>query len=116
MGSVNRITLVGHLGDKPDVRATTGGKTVVNFGLATNHTYKKEDGSVVESTDWHRIVVWGGLAETCGKYLEKGSQVYVEGRMTYREWQDKDGKDRTSAEVIADDVQFLSKKSGAKEE
>ena len=116
MGSVNRITLVGHLGDKPEVRATPGGKMVCNFGLATNHTYKKEDGTTVESTDWHRIVAWGGLAETCGKYLEKGSQVYVEGRMTYREWQDKDGKERMSAEVIADDVQFLSKKSGAKEE
>jgi single-strand DNA-binding protein len=108
MGSVNRITIVGHLGDKPEVRATPSGRMVGNFAVATNHSYKKEDGTAVESTEWHRVVAWGGLAETCGKYLDKGSLVYVEGRMTYREWTDKEGKERVSAEIIADDVQFLS--------
>ncbi|MFT3714041.1 MAG: single-stranded DNA-binding protein [Archangium sp.] len=110
MGSVNRITVVGNLGDKPELRSTTGGKAVGNFSVATNHSYKKDGGEQVEQTEWHRIVVWGALAETCSKYLEQGSTVYVEGRMTYREYQDKDGKERLSAEIIASDVQFLSKR------
>ena len=112
MGSVNRITLVGNLGQKPEIRATADGKPVGNFSLATNHSYTKANGEKSESTEWHRVVVWGSLAETCGKYLDQGSTVFVEGRMTYREWKDKEGKDQFSAEVVATDVQFLSKGKG----
>ena len=110
MGSVNRITLVGNLGQKPEIRTTAGekSKSVANFSLATNHSYKGSDGKPVESTEWHRIVAWGPLADVCAKYLDQGSTVFVEGRMTYREWKDKEGNERLSAEVIASDVQFLS--------
>ena len=109
MGSVNRITLVGNLGQKPEIRATADGKAVGNFSIATHHSCTKGSGEKVEATEWHRVVVWGSLAETCGKYLDQGSTVFVEGRMTYREWKDKEGKDQLSPEIVATDVQFLSK-------
>jgi len=114
MGSVNRITLVGNLGQKPELRATpASGTAVCNFSLATNHGYKKDGGERAETTEWHRVVVWGALAEVCAKHLEQGSTVYVEGRMTYREWVDKEGREQLSPEVVATDVQFLSKRSAA---
>ena len=114
MGSVNRITLVGNLGQKPELRVTpTAGTAVCNFSLATNHGHKKETCERAETVEWHRVVVWGALAEVCAKHLEQGSTVYVEGRMTYREWVDKDGKEQLSPEVVATDVQFLSKRGAA---
>ena len=114
MGSVNRITLVGNLGQKPELRVTSpAGTSVCNFSLATNHGHKKDTGERVETVEWHRVVAWGALADVCAKHLEQGSSVYVEGRMTYREWVDKEGKAQLSPEVIATDVQFLSKRSVA---
>ena len=110
MGSVNAVTLVGNLGNPPELRTTTtGGKSVANFSVATSYAYKDGEGQKKEETTWHRIVVWGQLAETCAKYLEKGSTVAVLGRLVNREWKDKDGADQHSTEIVAEDVQFLSR-------
>lgn len=112
MGSFNRITLVGNLGQEPEIRATKDGKPVGNFSVATNESYTKDDGTTGESTEWHRVVVWGKLADVCGKYLQKGSTVLVEGRMKYSEYTDKEGRKQASAEVVASNVQFLAKTKG----
>ncbi len=112
MASLNRIQLLGNLGQDPEIRATAAGKPVGNFSVATNESYTKDDGTKVESVEWHRVVVWGGLAELCGKYLQQGSTVLVEGRMKYSEYTDKEGRTQLSPEVIATNVQFLGKTKG----
>jgi len=113
---VNRVTIVGRLGADPEVRSTQSGTTVTNMRVATNRHWKDNDGKSQEETEWHRIVVFGKQAEACGEYLEKGRQVYLEGRLQTNEWEDRDGNNRYTTEVVAQNVQFLSGGGGAPEE
>ena len=105
--SVNKVILVGNLGRDPELRYTGSGKAVANFPLATSEVWNDSDGERQERTDWHNIVVWDKQAETCGQYLAKGRQVYVEGSIRTRKYEDKDGNQRYVTEVIASRVQFL---------
>ena len=106
-GGVNKVILVGNLGADPDMRYTPSGAGVCELRLATNESWTDKNGQKQERTEWHRIVVWGKRGEVCGKYLSKGRQVYVEGRLRTRSWEDKDGNKRYTTEIIANDVQFL---------
>jgi single-strand DNA-binding protein len=105
--SVNKVILVGRLGQNPEVRYTPSGAAVANFSIATSENWMDKSGQKQERTEWHRIVVWGKTAENCGQYLAKGRQVYVEGRLQTRQWQDKDGQTKYTTEVQAQTVQFL---------
>jgi single-strand DNA-binding protein len=107
MASLNKVILIGNLGADPEVRYTASGSPVANFRIATSEQWTDRNGEKQERTEWHRIVVWGKQAETCGEYLRKGRSVYVEGRLQSREWEDKDGNKRTTVEVNADRVLFL---------
>ena len=107
MGSVNKVILVGNLGRDAELRATPSGASVSNFSIATTENWTGKDGQKQEKTEWHNIVVWGKQAETCGQYLAKGRQVYVEGRITNRSYDDKDGNKKHITEIIARDVRFL---------
>lgn len=111
--SVNKVILVGRLGQNPEVRYTPSGSAVANFSVATNEAWTDKSGQKQERTEWHRIVVWGKLAELCSQYLAKGRQCYVEGRLQTREWTDKDGVKKYSTEVQAQTVQFLGGERGA---
>ena len=111
--SLNKVMLIGNLGSDPEVRYTQGGAAVANFNIATNEKWTNKQGEPQERTEWHKIVVWGRVAENCGKYLSKGRQVYVEGSIQTREWDDKDGNKRYTTEVNARTVQFLSGGSSA---
>jgi single-strand DNA-binding protein len=106
-GGVNKAILIGNLGSAPEVRFTPGGQAVANFRIATNESWTDKSGQKQERTEWHRIVVWGKLAELCGEYLAKGRQCYVEGRLQTREWTDKEGKKNYTTEVVAQSVVFL---------
>jgi single-strand DNA-binding protein len=113
---VNKVILVGNLGADPDVRATSGGTTVANVSLATTDSWRdKSSGEQQERTEWHRVVFFNRLAEIVQQYLQKGSQIYVEGRLQTRKWQDKDGNDRYTTEVTADAMQLLGSRGGAGE-
>ncbi len=103
---VNKVILIGHLGDDPEVRYTASGTAVAKFRLATNESYTDKDGNRQELTEWHRVVVWGKLAEICGQYLAKGRQVYIEGRLRTSSYE-KDGIKRYSTEIVARDMQML---------
>jgi single-strand DNA-binding protein len=105
--SVNKVILVGNLGKDPEVRHTPSGVAVANFSLATSESYKDKDGNRQEKTEWHNVVAWRQLAEICGQYLHKGKQVYIEGKLTTRKWQDRDGVDRYTTEIVADQMQML---------
>jgi len=106
--SVNKVILLGHLGADPEVRYTQSGTAVANLRLATNESYNdRTTGERVEKTEWHRVVAWGKLAEIVGQYLTKGRQVYVEGTLQTRQWQDKEGNTRYSTEVRAADLVML---------
>ena len=108
MAGINKVIIVGNLGRDPEVRYTPSGTAVANFSVATSDEWKdKSTGEKKERTEWHRIVAWDKLGEICGKYLSKGRQVYVEGRLQTRSYDDKDGVKRYSTEIIASDVQFL---------
>ncbi len=111
--SVNKVILVGRLGQTPEVRYTPSGMGVANFSVATNESWTDKAGAKQERTEWHRIVVWGKLAELCAQYLAKGRQCYVEGRLQTREWTDKDGQKKYTTEVQAQTVQFLGAGAGA---
>jgi single-strand DNA-binding protein len=111
--SVNKVILVGRLGSKPEVKFTPGGAAVTNFSVATNESWQDKNGQKQERVEWHRLVVWGKLAEVCGQYLDKGRQVFVEGKLQTRQWDDKDGKKHYTTEVIASTIQFLGSKEGA---
>jgi single-strand DNA-binding protein len=114
MGSYNRVTLMGNLGNDVELRATaTGGQPVSNFSIATNEGWTDKEGVRQERTEWHRIVVFGPQAALCAKYLGKGSSCLVEGRLQTREWLDKDGVAHLQTEVVASSVQFLTRKKGA---
>jgi len=109
-GSVNKVILIGRLGRDPEMRFTPAGKAVTNFTMATSETWKDDSGERQERTEWHRIVIWGKLAETAAKYLSKGSQVYIEGRLQTREWTDKDGQKRYTTEIVANQMTMLGAK------
>jgi single-strand DNA-binding protein len=111
--SVNKVILLGRLGQNPEVRHTPSGASVANFSLATNESWMDKNGQKQERTEWHRIVVWGKLADLCGQYLTKGRQAYVEGRLQTRQWQDKDGQTKYTTEIQAQTVQFLGGAAGA---
>ncbi len=111
--SVNKVILVGRLGQTPEVRYTPSGASVANFSVATNESWMDKNNQKQERTEWHRVVVWGKLAELCKQYLSKGRQVYVEGRMQTRQWQDKDGQTKYTTEVQAQTIQFLGGAAGA---
>lgn len=105
--SVNKVLLIGRLGNNPEIRYTNTGTAVANFNLATSESWNDKTGQKQERTEWHRVVVWGKLAELCEKYLAKGRQCYVEGRLQTRSWDDKDGNKRYTTEIVASTVQFL---------
>jgi single-strand DNA-binding protein len=107
MRSLNKVQLIGRLGKTPEVRYTANGSAVANFSLATNETWTGKDGQKNERTEWHNIVAWGKLGEICGEYLTKGKQVYIEGRITTRSWDDRDGNKRYTTEVKADNMIML---------
>jgi single-strand DNA-binding protein len=109
MKSVNRVILVGNLGSDPDVRYTKEGKSVAVLSLATNESYKTDDGEKKEVTDWHAVVVWGRQADLCGQYLRKGSLILAEGKMKSRLWVDKGGQKHKAVEVLASSIKFLDK-------
>ena len=108
MASVNKAIVVGNLGADPEIRYTQSGAAVCNLRVATNEVWTDKEGTRNERTEWHRIVVFGKQAENCEKYLEKGRQVYVEGRIQTQEWEDRDGNTRYTTEIVATTVQFLS--------
>ncbi len=107
MSGVNRVTLIGNLGADPILRSLENGDTVCDFRIAMSEAWKDKNGEKQERTEWMTVVTWGGLADTCGQYLEKGRQVYVEGSLRTREWTDKEGVKRYTTEVKATSVQFL---------
>lgn len=111
--SVNKVILIGRLGQNPEVRYTPSGAAVANFSVATNENWTDKSGQKQERTEWHKVVVWGKLAELCSQYLTKGRQVYLEGRLQTRQWQDKDGQTKYTTEVQAQTVQFLGAGAGA---
>jgi len=107
MAGVNRVILIGNLGKNPEIRSLEGGVKVANFSLATTETYKGKNGEKVESTEWHNIVLWRGLAEVAESYLKKGNSVFIEGKIRTRDWTDKDGNKRYTTEIIADNMVML---------
>lgn len=113
MASVNKVTLIGNLGRDPEVRYTPNGAAVCNVSIATTRNWKdKNSGDKVEETEWHRVVFYDRLAEIAGEYLKKGRSVYVEGRLKTRKWQDKDGKDNYTTEIVAEQMQLLGGREG----
>lgn len=106
MSGVNKVILVGRLGADPEVKAIGSGSTVARLNIATSESWVK-DGQRQERTEWHRVTVWGKLAEICGKHLSKGRQVYVEGKLQTRQWEDQQGQKRYTTEIVANTVQFL---------
>jgi single-strand DNA-binding protein len=112
--SVNKVILIGNLGRDPEVRYTTSGQAVANFSMATKEVFNDRSGTKQERTEWHNIVAWAKLAEICGQFLKKGSQVYVEGRLTTRNYEAKDGSGkRYVTEIVAQSIQFLGGRPGA---
>jgi len=110
MASLNKAFLIGNLGKDPEIRVTTAGQTVATFSLATTERIKTKDGKSEDRTEWHRIVLWGKLAEIAREYLHKGKTVYVEGRIQTRKWDDKNGHTNYTTEIVGDNLQMLSPK------
>jgi single-strand DNA-binding protein len=115
MASINKVILIGNLGKDPETRYLPSGDAVTNITVATTDTWKDKEGAKQEHTEWHRIAFFGKLAEIAGEYLKKGSPVYVEGRIRTRKWQDKEGQDRYSTEIVADRMQLLGSRGGGSE-
>lgn len=107
MASLNKVMLIGNLGKDPEVRYTTSGSAVASFSLATTEKFKNKSGDWEEKTEWHNITLWGRQAEVAGEYLAKGKTVYIEGRLQTRKWQDKDGRDRYTTEIVGERMQML---------
>jgi len=108
MAGINKAILIGNLGRDPEVRYTANGTAVANFSIATTERWKdRESGEQKEQTEWHRIVAFGRLGEICGQYLSRGKQVYIEGKIQTREWEDKEGNKRYTTEIVASAMQFL---------
>lgn len=111
---VNKVILIGNLGQDPDTKYMPSGSAVTNLRVATSETFKdRETGQQQERTEWHSVAMFGRLAEIAGEYLRKGSQIYIEGRLRTRKWQDKQGQDRYSTEIVADQMQMLGSRGGA---
>ena len=108
---INKVILIGNLGADPELRHTQAGAAVASFNMATTERYKNKEGDQVENTEWHRIVAWSRLAEICGEYLSKGSRVYIEGKLQTRKWEDQDGNDRYTTEIVAREMKMLSPRS-----
>jgi single-strand DNA-binding protein len=110
---VNKVIIIGNLGADPETRAMPSGTTVANLRVATSESWRdKQTGEQQERTEWHRVALFGRLAEVAGEYLRKGSQVYIEGSLRTRKWQDKEGKDRYSTEIVGNDLQMLGGRGG----
>jgi single-strand DNA-binding protein len=114
MASLNKAMIIGNLGKDPEIRSTTSGQSVATFSLATGEKFKNKSGEWDERTEWHNVVLWGKLAEIAGQYLAKGKTVYIEGRIQTRKWQDKDGRDRYTTEIVGDKMQMLSSRGESK--
>ena len=110
-GSLNKVQLIGHLGADPESRFTTSGSAVTNFNLATNESWKSAEGDTKEKTEWHRVVMFGKMAETAAEYMKKGQLVYIEGRLQTRSWDDKDNVKRYTTEILCDNFTMLGRKS-----
>ncbi len=113
MRGVNKVILIGNLGKDPEMQFLEGNIAVAKFSLATTDTFKDRSGKLISQTEWHTVVLWRGLAELAQKYLHKSSQVYVEGRLKTRSWEDKDGNKKFATEIIGDNLIMLDKKSDA---
>ena len=113
MASLNKCMLIGSLGKDVEVKVTATGQSVASFSMATSEKFKGKSGELEERTEWHNIVLWGRLAEIAGEYLSKGKTIYVEGRLQTRKWQDKEGKDRYTTEIVGEKMQMLSGKGGS---
>jgi single-strand DNA-binding protein len=109
--SVNKVILVGNVGKDPEIRFLEGGTAVCKFSLATSEVYKNRDGEKISTTEWHNIVLWRGLAEIAEKYVKKGSQLYIEGRIKTRSYTDKDGNTKYITEIVGDSMQMLGKRN-----
>lgn len=107
---VNKVQLIGRIGGDPEIKYTSGGVAIANFTLATSENWKDKDGNKQEKTEWHKIVAFRRLAEICGEYLNKGKQIYIEGRIQTRAWEDKDGNKRYTTEIVASNMQMLGDK------
>lgn len=110
---LNSVRIIGRLGKDPELKYSATGTPICNFNVATDESYKDKDGQKVERTEWHRIVCYQKLAENCGKFLDKGSLVFIDGSLTTRKWQDQQGQDRYTTEIKAHSVQFLDRKNAA---
>ncbi|MFH2124823.1 MAG: single-stranded DNA-binding protein [Pseudomonadota bacterium] len=110
---LNKVMLIGHLGKDPEIRYTQSGTGVATFNVATTERWKDKDGQMQETTEWHRVVVWRKLAEICGQYLHKGSKVYIEGKLQTRKWQDQNGNDKYTTEIVANEMKMLDSKGSA---
>ncbi|MBI1910748.1 MAG: single-stranded DNA-binding protein [Deltaproteobacteria bacterium] len=113
MAGVNKVILVGNLGADPEIRYTPNGTAVANFRIATSETRANKDGQKETKTEWHRIVTFGKLAEICGEYLSKGKQVYIEGKIQTRSWDDRDGNKKYTTEILANTMQMLGGRDGS---
>lgn len=109
---INKVTLIGNLGKDPEIRNLEGGVSVARFSLATNENYRDKNGEWQTQTEWHDIVAWRQLAEKAARDLHKGSLVYIEGKITHRKWQDKEGQDRYSTEIVANTIRSLERREG----
>jgi len=109
---INKVILVGNVGRDPELRYTASGTAVANFSLATSRRYKDRDGNQQEQTEWHRCVAWARTAEIVNQYANKGKQLYIEGRLQTRQWEDRDGNTRYTTEVVADNIQLLGRAGG----
>lgn len=112
MAGVNKVILVGNLGADPETRTIESGAKVANFSIATSERYKDKNGNQVDKTEWHNIVMWRGLADIAEKYLKKGSQVFIEGKLRTRSWDDQNGNKRYTTEVLADNMTLLGRPEG----
>ena len=112
---VNKIFIIGRLARDPEIRYTQNGSAIANMTVATDESFTGSDGNKVERTEWHRVTVFGKMAENCGNYLGKGSLVHVEGSLATRKWQDQNGQDRYTTEIKAQRVQFLDRREGGKD-
>jgi len=110
-GTVNKVILIGRVGQDPEVRYTSSGAPVANFSLATDESFKSRNGEQQQHTEWHRVVAWNKLAEICGEYLTKGKLVYIEGSIRSRQWEDQSGNKRTSYEILARNMQMLGSRA-----
>lgn len=115
MASVNKAILIGNLGADPELRYTPGGQAVASFRIATTERFKNKDGETQENTEWHNIVCWGRQAEIANEYLKKGRSVYIEGRIQYRNYEDKDGIKRYRTDIVARQIQFIGSRAAAEQ-